>query len=273
MNPVACEIDRPKVRDEFGAFSRESQWYGSPRAPIGPQRLTDTLPSFRQKSHSASLLEPIKFAPERGVSRFFGLLETPTPRWSPRHHAETTRELIQAVQKEAEDRRVREVRRLQRRIAALTRELAFLKHEKTQPDLGDAVTVYGLDIPESLTHVIAAVEESRPLLELGEDWDGNGTPGFTEHTWRRAAGLLVCFASALAGEHGVIAKDMEILPGSNGGLDIDVRFDDRQLLFVVSADSRKEVRFYGDNGNGGRQIKATLDPAKAPEWLSTWMAE
>lgn len=272
MSPVACETDRPKVHDEFDAFFWGAKRHGSPYALLDPQRAIDTLPSTRLKSYSASSLVPIKVEDERGVSRFFELLEAPTP-ITPRHHAESTRELIQTVQKEAEDRRGRELRRLHVRIAALTQELASLKQDKTQPDLGDAVTVYGLDIPMCLTHVIAAIEESRPLLELGEDWDGNGTLGFTEQTWGRAAGLLVRFASALAAKHGVIAEDIEILPGSNGGLDIDVRFGGRQLLFVVSSDPRREVRFYGDNGRGGSQIKVTLDTSKVPDWLSTWLAE
>jgi len=139
--------------------------------------------------------------------------------------------------------------------------------------LGDVVAVYGIDVPARLTTVVTAIEESRRLLKLGDDWDENGTPGFTEQTWNRAASLLVCFAIALASNHGAIPEDFEILPGSNGGLDVDVRSDDRQLLFVVPADPQKEARFYGDDGNGGRQIKATLDSSKVPDWLSMWMAE
>lgn len=148
-----------------------------------------------------------------------------------------------------------------------------LRKGNGKPELGEFVALYGLQIPDRLAHVIDAIEESRALLELPNDWDGNGTPGFTEQTWTRAAEVLIAFATLLATHHRVMVEDVEILPGANGGLDIDVRSGDRQLLFAVSSHPQQEVRFYGDDGRRGKQVKATLDPSTIPKWLLVWMAE
>lgn len=121
--------------------------------------------------------------------------------------------------------------------------------------------------------MIAAVNESGALLELPDDWDGNGTPGYSEQTWTRAAEVLIAFAALLAANNGVIVEDGEILPSANGGLDIDARSGDRQLLFSVSSDPLREVRFYGDDGRRGKQVKATRDPSTIPNWLLVWMTE
>lgn len=142
-----------------------------------------------------------------------------------------------------------------------------------KPELGELISLHGLQVPERLAKVIAAIEDSRALLDLPDDWDGNGTPGFSEHTWSRAAEVLIAFATLLATHHGVIVEDVEMLPGANGGLDIDVRSGDRQLLFAVSSDPQREIRFYGDDGRRGKQVKATLDPSSIPHWLLVWMTE
>lgn len=199
--------------------------------------------------------------------------DLPVMQLSPRQQAVSTHALILAVQREADSRRIREVTRLRRMIATLTREIATLKKSDSTAFLGDIVNVHGIAVPAQLSKVIEAIEDSRSLLALADDWDENGTPGFAEPTWNRAATFLASTAVSLASRHGLIVTEIEILPGSNGGLDIEMRPGNRQLLIVVPADPSKEVRFYGDDGRGGQQIKGTVQGSHAPDWLLMWMAQ
>jgi hypothetical protein len=123
-----------------------------------------------------------------------------------------------------------------------------------------------------MTDLIAAIETSRYLLAFGDNWDENGTIGFTELTWKRAAQVLINVVTEVARTQGVTATSTEILPSSAGGLDIDVRLKDRELLISIPADPAKPARFYGDDGRGDVQVKGTLDTSNIPEWLSMWMA-
>lgn len=45
-------------------------------------------------------------------------------------------------------------------------------------------------LPRSLRHAAEAIEKSRDLLKLTEDWDGEGAIPIQETTWTRAAEFL-----------------------------------------------------------------------------------
>jgi hypothetical protein len=140
-------------------------------------------------------------------------------------------------------------------------------------DAGPVLHRWGFTVPATLPRVAEAIEESRALLDLEDDWDGEGTAGFAEETWQRAVDLLVRYATALWHDHGVAIDSVELLPASQGGLAIDWRTaDGRELLITVPADSRKLAPFYGDEGAGGNQIKGSLDTAEVSRSLLAWLA-
>lgn len=195
----------------------------------------------------------------------------------PRQRAATSRDLIEAIQQEQEARErqaaQREINRLRERISLLEREVSLLQKDEPSRDFGALTVVHGLAVPEALPGLLAALKESRYLLELDDNWDENGAVGFTEQTWKRTAETLVRLSTGLMHDCGLFAKSAEILPGSDGGLDIDMRLERKELLISVSADPGKQARFYGDNGHGDDQVKATFDAPAIPEWVLVWLAE
>ena len=138
---------------------------------------------------------------------------------------------------------------------------------------GHVIEIDGVRLPAALESVAAAIELSRSLLDLEDDWDGGGTPGFAERTWRRAAEFVACGATELLDRHGIISEDVEILPAAGGGLGIDWRTGRCELLVTVPADASEDALFYGDNGAGRRKIKGTLDTSAPNRWLTEWLAE
>lgn len=141
------------------------------------------------------------------------------------------------------------------------------------PDAVPSSDVHGVHVPAALEVVVQALRESRSLLELGDDWDGEGTSGFSEQTWQRAADFVARGAAQLLERNGIVTEDIEIMPASEGGLGVDWRTVTRELLVTVPADPSKDAVFYGDDGAGRRTIKGTLDTSSPNRWLTEWLAE
>ena|SRR5579863_1747211 len=92
-----------------------------------------------------------------------------------------------------------------------------------------------VDIPSSLNHVADAIEKSRWMLELEDDWDGEGSPAYSTETWRRAASFLLKNALSLWQDRGARIDAPALHNGPEGSIDIYWETADRKLLINVSA--------------------------------------
>lgn len=122
-----------------------------------------------------------------------------------------------------------------------------------------------------IAHLADEIEASRSMLELEEDWDGEGSPGYEEATWRRAVDFLVGNASRLNDEYGVAIESPRIRKGPRGSIDLHWRMPDRELLVNIPADHGLPADYYGDDGNGGQQTKGTLNPERQGYHLMLWL--
>lgn len=134
--------------------------------------------------------------------------------------------------------------------------------------IGDSVS-----IPLPLRHLSTAIAESRKMLDYEDDWDGEGSPGYEEATWRRAVGLLLRCASAAWHEERTRVEAPRITNGPMGSVDIHWALPQRELLVNVPADPEAAPDFYGDNRAGEFAIKGSLDLTRDNRWLAVWLAE
>lgn len=145
--------------------------------------------------------------------------------------------------------------------------------EEPLVDTTPAISVCGFSLPEPLAHLAGEIERSRSLLDLEDDWDGEGSPGYTEQTWRRAVDLLVRVATD-AWRHWRVAVDaVDVVPGAAGGIGLEWRAPAHELLVRIPADPTADAPYYGDDGEGGGKIKGTLVTDKPNRWLAAWFAE
>ncbi len=125
------------------------------------------------------------------------------------------------------------------------------------------------DQPTS-NELLRVIEESRHLLELGDDWDGEGGLGYAEETWSRAIRFLT--DNVLRLQH--LTQQSVIIPfidpGPYGSIDIHWRTDKCELLINVPQESDKPLGFYGDNF-GSSSIKGKLDTSENNEWIMLWL--
>lgn len=123
----------------------------------------------------------------------------------------------------------------------------------------------------------AAIQEAQTILELQDDWDGEGSPGYAESTLRRAIDFLLLNTSRAWECCGIRTQAPVIGPGPDGSIDIHWKTSTRKLLVNIPADSNKAATFYGDDrtsrdGATSNVIEGCLDTAIDHLWLLMWLA-
>jgi hypothetical protein len=111
----------------------------------------------------------------------------------------------------------------------------------------------------------AAIEASKPLLDLGEDWDGAGSPPPSPEAWERAYRILVSRESLPV---------PRIMPGPDASFDLHWKTATRELLLSVPADWKAPVTYYGDDdGALGDRIEGSLGDRGMLNDLFEWLAK
>ena len=124
----------------------------------------------------------------------------------------------------------------------------------------------------SFSHIREAVERSREILTWEDNWDGEGSPGFSEAAWLRAVGFLMDNAERLWRKYRTPIQAPEILPGPDGSIDIHWKTEHHELLVNIPANQSELASFYGDD-SARHAIKGKLDTDSDSRWLLMWLAE
>jgi hypothetical protein len=126
-------------------------------------------------------------------------------------------------------------------------------------------------LPPDLAALTAPIVASRAMLDLGADWDGEGSPGYKENTWLRAIDFLIGNALGLWEELSVAVPPLKIGKGPGGSIDLHWRTPDRELLINIPPGQDSPADYYGDDQHGGHVVKGTLDPSGDNLWLLMWL--
>lgn len=129
--------------------------------------------------------------------------------------------------------------------------------------------ILGMEVPRPLWLVANAVEHSRWMLELKNDWDGEGSPGYLEETWRRGVSFLLQNALSLRERFQLVIDTPKIHNGPEGSIDIYWNTPNGRLLINIPPESKGSASFYGCNLNG-HEIKGTLSLNSDNNWLLLW---
>jgi hypothetical protein len=113
---------------------------------------------------------------------------------------------------------------------------------------------------------------SRSLLDLDDDWDDRGSPGYAASTWLRAVDLLIRIADGLRSHQATRLATADVLPGSAGHVGLDLRTDRKRLLLSVPPPPDVSVRYYGHDAAKTTTTKGTLDFTLPIDWLLAWLA-
>ena len=130
-----------------------------------------------------------------------------------------------------------------------------------------------LAIRDPLEEVDRVILSSRALLELKEDWDGEGASTISEETWNRAVRFLRNNAATLWEKYAKRAESPSIVPVNDGSIDIHWKIARRELLVNIPPNPGKRATYYGDNKQGGNVVEGDLDVGAQNHWLLVWLSE
>jgi hypothetical protein len=134
----------------------------------------------------------------------------------------------------------------------------------------------GMEVPPPLAPLAEAIERSREILRLEDDWDGEGSPAYREADWQRAVCFLLAGAAGLHEQHGLVAITPQIFNGPDGSIELLWEHQSRRLLLNVPAGDG-QVTLYGRDASAPDrfEVKGALDPT-APDHrfaiLMIWLA-
>lgn len=125
-------------------------------------------------------------------------------------------------------------------------------------------------IPVELNPVIRALENSMRILDLKDDWDGDGSCGYSRVTWERMRQFLLDNSRQLWLITGKPTPAPSISPAQEGSIDILWRAQGRMLLVNVPADLEQPASYYGESGQGDT-VNGNVPTAGDNHWLLLWL--
>lgn len=133
-----------------------------------------------------------------------------------------------------------------------------------------AQEVSGITISPELGYVASTLRESRKILEFGDDWDGEGSPGYSEQTWKRAAQFLADNALVFYRKRAGRIPLPAIHHGPEGSIDLYWNTAVRRLLVNIPADPNAAGTYHGSDGQS--EVKGRLGVPNENLWLMVWLA-
>lgn len=119
-----------------------------------------------------------------------------------------------------------------------------------------------------------AIQASRRILELPDDWDGEGTPRYSERALQRASSYLLRSAVRYWRKYQKHLFVPRILPGPDGNIDLHWKTPERELLISIPADPAELAAYYGDDRKDGTDnaIRGrSLDTSEYNDWIFAWL--
>ncbi len=139
----------------------------------------------------------------------------------------------------------------------------FIEEENLQVELNNNIIT---ELPFRFFKIYQAIEKSKYILELEDDWDEEDSAGYKENTWKKAIEFIANYANWVLDETSIIIDTPKIFPGPEGSIDILWKKHKYRLLINIPEDPQSPASFYGDDFES-EQIKGTFEPSKFNQGL------
>lgn len=131
--------------------------------------------------------------------------------------------------------------------------------------------VFGFIEEDPMRSFEDAISSSHKIVDIEENWDSEGSPGYSERTWQRATSFVRNIARSFLNTSTIASIDPpSISPGPDGSIDIRWVSAKRTILINFPADENTSADFFGHDKEQD-SIKGTLDLASQNHWLLLWL--
>lgn len=133
--------------------------------------------------------------------------------------------------------------------------------------------VIGLDeeLPIELKALAEALNESRWMLDLHNNWDDEGSPGYAKATWERTARFLIDSAKFVQGL-GLVFAIPKVQNGPEGTIDLYWETSYAKLLLNIPVEWEAPANYYGHKTDGS-ETRGFLNTAHIEPWLLLWTTQ
>ncbi|MDE3169388.1 MAG: hypothetical protein KGL75_04520, partial [Acidobacteriota bacterium] len=114
------------------------------------------------------------------------------------------------------------------------------------------------------------IERARRIAKLTDDWDGEGSAGYSKETVDRATGFVSAYASNLWETYAIDAPIPTFGPGPEGSIDVHWKLPHWELLVNIPSDRHSMATFYGDD-YGEQKFRGSFDPSKFNLGIASWL--
>ncbi len=107
----------------------------------------------------------------------------------------------------------------------------------------------GVIIEHNLSEINKAIQESKYILDLKDDWDDEGSVGYDMSTWKRTIEFLLTLARNALNAFGVVIDTPKIYHGPNGSIDMLWKNENYKILVNFPKDGTQPASFYGNTAS------------------------
>lgn len=126
--------------------------------------------------------------------------------------------------------------------------------------------------PTQLQDVLNEIIDSKYILDLNDDWDGEGSPSFSKELYQDAIQFLIDYSIALFNVYNIVMDVPEINPCRNGSIDISWRSSlVRLLINFKQVAGETKILFYRDHYQNKQSNKGDLSLNNIDESFLIWM--
>ncbi len=102
-------------------------------------------------------------------------------------------------------------------------------------------------INKELEHLIPIIEKSKRMLELDDDWDDEGSIGYTQETWDKSIQFLIDYNMWYLKIYNRLLEVPKIYIGPKGG--IDIIWENTNTLFIYLNKEVTRIDYYFTKGD------------------------
>lgn len=118
-----------------------------------------------------------------------------------------------------------------------------------------------------MTALRKAIQDSAYIYTLQDDWDGEGSAGYSEDTWRRMEAFLMSLFSTSWALFYLEIGPPKIVPGPDRRIDLHWKTMKFEMLLGFPHDREEGVGFYADD-YGKQSVKGSVTVDNGVELLA-----
>lgn len=155
-------------------------------------------------------------------------------------------------------------------LEAAKRQLTKSSLENSDSSLGKEFTIKPDQQP--VFELLSILKNARiHILSLHDNWDGDGSKGYTETLWQRAEDMLIRLTQRFTTNYQLPLPIPEILPGPDSSIDIHWKNEKFELLINIPEDTDESVCLYARDFDK-TEIEAAVSIEKVDQVLLNWLA-